>query len=96
MFEREEFYSCLDQAEREPSDASRIAVFNLGYLDDVLEALRSFPDGDDEGEESGFGQPDIDEDSAPQPAINPWRHVGRNDPCPCGSGKKAKRCCLAA
>ena len=19
----------------------------------------------------------------------------RNDPCPCGSGKKAKRCCLA-
>jgi uncharacterized protein YecA (UPF0149 family) len=26
---------------------------------------------------------------------NPMRHVGRNDPCPCGSGKKAKRCCLA-
>ncbi|MBN8944495.1 MAG: SEC-C domain-containing protein [Rhizobiales bacterium] len=22
------------------------------------------------------------------------RHVGRNDPCPCGSGKKAKKCCL--
>lgn len=20
--------------------------------------------------------------------------VGRNDPCPCGSGAKAKRCCL--
>jgi SWIM/SEC-C metal-binding protein len=20
--------------------------------------------------------------------------AGRNDPCPCGSGKKAKRCCL--
>ncbi len=20
--------------------------------------------------------------------------VGRNDPCPCGSGKKYKRCCL--
>jgi hypothetical protein len=29
------------------------------------------------------------------PVINPLRHVGRNDPCPCGSGKKAKRCCLA-
>jgi uncharacterized protein len=33
--------------------------------------------------------------SAPQP---PARHdrprVGRNDPCPCGSGKKYKRCCL--
>lgn len=29
------------------------------------------------------------------PATNPLRNVGRNDPCPCGSGKKAKRCCLA-
>ena len=24
---------------------------------------------------------------------NPYRDVGRNDPCPCGSGKKYKRCC---
>lgn len=30
------------------------------------------------------------------PVVNPMRNVGRNDPCPCGSGKKAKRCCLAA
>ena len=22
-------------------------------------------------------------------------HIGRNDPCPCGSGKKYKRCCLS-
>jgi uncharacterized protein len=22
------------------------------------------------------------------------RQAGRNDPCPCGSGKKYKRCCL--
>ena len=26
---------------------------------------------------------------------NPFRGVGRNDPCPCGSGKKFKKCCLA-
>ena len=25
---------------------------------------------------------------------NPFRDVGRNDPCPCGSGKKFKKCCL--
>ncbi len=25
---------------------------------------------------------------------NPYRKVGRNDPCPCGSGKKFKKCCL--
>jgi uncharacterized protein len=29
-----------------------------------------------------------------QPVINPLRKVGRNDPCPCGSGKKFKKCCL--
>lgn len=29
-----------------------------------------------------------------EPAVNPFRDVGRNDPCPCGSGKKFKKCCL--
>ena len=28
------------------------------------------------------------------PAVNPFKDVGRNDPCPCGSGKKFKKCCL--
>jgi uncharacterized protein len=32
--------------------------------------------------------------SAPKPATAP-RKVGRNEPCPCGSGKKSKRCCAA-
>jgi len=30
------------------------------------------------------------------PAVNPHKNVGRNDPCPCGSGKKFKKCCLTA
>jgi hypothetical protein len=29
-----------------------------------------------------------------QPYRNPFRGVGRNHPCPCGSGKKFKNCCL--
>jgi hypothetical protein len=28
-----------------------------------------------------------------EPVLNPYRHVGRNDPCPCGSGRKFKKCC---
>ena len=32
--------------------------------------------------------PDLPEPPAPVP-----RRVGRNDPCPCGSGKKYKKCC---
>ena len=31
---------------------------------------------------------------ATQTVTNPYRKVGRNDPCPCGSGKKFKKCCL--
>jgi uncharacterized protein YecA (UPF0149 family) len=30
----------------------------------------------------------------PAPAPPPKLNVGRNEPCPCGSGKKFKRCCL--
>lgn len=29
------------------------------------------------------------------PEVNPNKNVGRNDPCPCGSGKKFKKCCLS-
>lgn len=25
-------------------------------------------------------------------SLNPYKDVGRNDPCPCGSGKKFKKC----
>ena len=32
-------------------------------------------------------------DSKPQPIVNNTPKVGRNDPCPCGSGKKYKNCC---
>jgi len=30
-----------------------------------------------------------------QPAATSTRLAGRNDPCPCGSGKKYKQCCAA-
>jgi len=30
-----------------------------------------------------------------EPVVAAWRGVGRNDPCPCGSGRKAKQCCWA-
>jgi hypothetical protein len=37
--------------------------------------------------------PDADSDDvAPQPYVREPK-VGRNDPCPCGSGKKYKKCC---
>jgi preprotein translocase subunit SecA len=33
-----------------------------------------------------------DGSSTTKTASNPYKNVGRNDPCPCGSGKKYKKC----
>lgn len=35
-------------------------------------------------------------EGAGEPVRNPFKDVGRNDPCPCGSGRKFKKCCLGA
>lgn len=35
-------------------------------------------------------QQEYEEEALPPPA----RRIGRNDPCPCGSGKKFKKCCI--
>ena len=35
-----------------------------------------------------------DVDAKPEPIRHRGTRVGRNDPCPCGSGKKYKNCCL--
>ena len=41
------------------------------------------------------GLPAEDEQPLPPPVepIHTEKAVGRNDPCPCGSGKKYKKCC---
>ena len=84
----------LAAAERAPDDVGRFTQNNLGYIEDVVVSLEwadSAEDVFDDDEEASWN------DFAPLngPVRNPWRHVGRNDPCPCGSGKKAKKCCLA-
>jgi len=40
-----------------------------------------------------MGEIDFTKHSHIQPVINPQK-IGRNDLCPCGSGKKYKHCCL--
>ena len=30
----------------------------------------------------------------PKPIVRPGSKLGRNDPCPCGSGRKYKKCCM--
>ena len=48
-------------------------------------------DATDETADVDAAAPD---DAEHSPVQNQMRDVGRNDPCPCGSGKKFKKCCL--
>jgi hypothetical protein len=45
-------------------------------------------DGDELEDEDAFPE------AAPPPYVRATPKVGRNDPCPCGSGKKYKHCCM--
>jgi hypothetical protein len=73
----------------DPTGVSGLEGEDTFPFGDVLTELADWPwDEDLEGEE--------DEVEVQQPMINPLRHVGRNDPCPCGSGKKFKNCHLVA
>ncbi len=42
--------------------------------------------------EEGGQEGDIEPEPPAAPASKPAAKVGRNDPCPCGSGKKYKKC----
>ena len=73
----------------------RLATW-YGFSEEYLAKRRAALLGSDDGE-------DVDPDeitdlsvrlAETEPAVNPFRHIGRNDPCPCGSGKKFKACCL--
>jgi uncharacterized protein len=57
------------------------------------DARREFADAlyDDELEEE-----EVDDYYYPETYVRPEPKVGRNEPCPCGSGKKFKKCCGAA
>src|SRR5882672_9324944 len=76
-----------------------ILAFLLGYVgrigDDVSHALAYLQDEDEDEDED-----DEDEDDEEYPPLRlapDWREgkpVSRNAPCPCGSGKKYKRCCF--
>ncbi len=70
--------------------------------EELAKALESYPEPeadeeDDESERSDeeFSATSIfDADLDPPSQLTKARTVGRNDPCPCGSGKKYKKCCM--
>lgn len=90
----DDFEQDLARAEKEPANAERFEEFHLGYIEDVLDAL-AWTRTIGRLAKMPSRPPLRDTDWVTNsPFINSMRDVGRNDPCPCGSGKKAKKCCL--
>jgi hypothetical protein len=95
IMEPRHFEEDLAEAEAAPQDIKRFTKFHPAYIDDAVAALewtRPKPEPKRKAKDQWAGKPIT---SPSETRHNPMRHVGRNDPCPCGSGKKAKRCCLA-
>jgi hypothetical protein len=89
--DEEDFDHLLAQALARPRDRSRLTEEHIGYIDDVVGTLQRFHYSADD---RGGKKPETSRELAVMPHHNPFRGVGRNDPCPCGSGRKAKKCCL--
>jgi len=102
------FKEALEASEAAPGDGARFEADQIGYMDDVIGVLMQLddvPDDDlDDGEDEFYEGDNYQDLEAPEglvhdpsydgPMKNPVRNVGRNDPCPCGSGKKFKKCCM--
>ncbi|MSP01339.1 MAG: DUF1186 domain-containing protein [Acetobacteraceae bacterium] len=71
----------------DPEGKNGLQAEEVEPFGNIIESLAEWP----------WDEPfDEEEEAARTPVINPLRHIGRNDPCPCGSGKKFKNCHLVA
>jgi uncharacterized protein len=85
------------------TDPGRMADFkanNIAPLKDAIGELSGWYGFSDpakrDQERHAVGREGAGRTSAatPQSSAKSFKGVGRNDPCPCGSGKKFKKCCL--
>jgi len=89
--------------ERTLADPARMAGFQydqIGPLEDAIGELSGWYTFSDAAKQDQDRWATSPEDAGlafadtPLPFVDPFKGVGRNDPCPCGSGKKFKKCCL--
>jgi hypothetical protein len=92
----EEFQHDVEWTARHPEMALLSQDDEYTLFGDTVEELSGWYGFSDEGRaDRGRLLQEIEAElAATEPHHNPFRGVGRNDPCPCGSGKKFKRCCL--
>jgi hypothetical protein len=96
----EHFATMLSEAEAAPRDIDRFTREQLAPIVDVAKTLSwgAYAALPDSGARIDviklLTQSSPKKKNSILSITNPNRHIGRNDPCPCGSGKKYKKCCL--
>jgi preprotein translocase subunit SecA len=67
---------------------------NRGEFQQAPRGIQSLGDGNIAAQQEAAIASSQQSGAKPQPVRNKGPKVGRNDPCPCGSGKKYKQCCM--
>jgi preprotein translocase subunit SecA len=98
-YKREAFLLFTDLLERIKSETitilSRVQIRAETDVDALENQRRQASSGEmhfQHDEASAMGQQQEAEEEEHQPFVREGRKVGRNEPCPCGSGKKYKQC----
>ncbi len=88
----DEFLSDLEASMARPDPLAPFHDDRIRPFTDAVGTLSEWHTFTPEGIRERLGEPPLANQGTTE--RNPLRHVGRNDPCPCGSGKKFKKCCL--
>lgn len=95
-------FSSLEDIEKDVLAPKQYRKERLHLIDDTIADMKSWAcfHGDNEDvtladEDSPFLSLPFEDENyvTPTPYVREGSKIGRNDPCPCGSGKKYKKCC---
>lgn len=89
----------INMSEEQIKTAQQLNIMDIASTDmteSQAEALESLAKAKAASVESVVGAPEMPtfRFRKPRPVVRDYEKIGRNDPCPCGSGLKYKKCCL--
>src|SRR3954463_14767305 len=96
----DDFRRDLERTLADPAGMAGFEYDRIGPLEDAIGELSGWYTLSDAAQEDQERWATSSEDAGLSfadttlPFVDPFKGVGRNDPCPCGSGKKFKKCCL--
>ncbi|MDR2855906.1 MAG: DUF1186 domain-containing protein [Methanomicrobiales archaeon] len=93
IIESEDFIEGIYNRERDPVFEEKVRSRKYSLIHDTIKEMHWWYCFQQKEEPHGK-QPQLSSDVSSKSKPVASKKVGRNDPCPCGSGKKYKKCCL--